>query len=107
MSKNKLLDTAMKMDIEKKYESFYRFAHTYLFHMRQRNESTTDELFEAIKYCKDHSDSVASRIGVTGNDTERIVKWCEYIICNDDLRSLSLNELDYVFACCAHLCKAK
>ena len=107
LQKKELLKLAMSMDIEPAYEPFYRFAQNYAFHITSEQLNDTAGLFSCIMYCRNKPRDAAPRLGLRGKDSNNLVKWCEYVLGRNELRKLSITELNYVFACCARYCKAK
>lgn len=106
-SKKDLLDLAMSMDTQWNYESFYRFAQNYVFHLSQQNAEDTSSFFDCVRYCGNNLNAAKTRMGISGNQTERLRRWSSYINGEKRLTNLSAFELNYVLACCARLCKAK
>ena len=92
-------------------EAFYRFAKTYLTDMTRRKVESTDEFFEMLAYSRTHSKDVMNRWGIEsqnkqGNAAVGLEQWCNYILkFNAKIRSLSIPELTYLFACCSHITK--
>ncbi|MDE6788261.1 MAG: hypothetical protein K2J47_02950 [Ruminococcus sp.] len=107
MQKENLIKLAFSMDIEPAYEMLYRFAQNYAHRLKMKEADESEEFFQCIKYCKDHPQAVKSRMGISGKDLVRIQTWSRYVLNCSDLRTLSLEEMCYVFACCARFCKAK
>lgn len=107
MQKENLIKLAFSMDISPDYEKLYRFAQNCTHRLKIKGTGKSEEFFQCIKYCKDHSQDVASRMGISGKDFNRIKRWSGYVLNCNDLRTLSLEEMCYVFACCARFCKAK
>lgn len=88
---------------------FYEFAKTYLTDMTRRKVESTDEYFEMLAYSRDNSKKVMNRWGI-GSQNQRkaayLQQWCNYILkFNAKIRSLSIPELTYLFACCSHITK--
>lgn len=107
MQKESLIKLAFSMDIEPAYEKLYRFAQNYAHRLEMKEADKSEELFQCIKYCKDHPQAAASRVGIAGKDFSRLQRWSGYVLKCKDLENLSLEELCYVFGCCARFCKAK
>ena len=107
LDKKELLHLSVSMDIEPRYEKFYRFVMIFAAHSVTEKATDASVLFDCVKYCLDNPVQAKERMGISGRDTEPIKRWCRYILNKKELRELSLTELDYVFACCARLCKAK
>ncbi len=107
MKKESLIKLAFSMDIEPGYEKLYRFAQNYADRLKIKETDKSEKFFQCIKYCKDNPYAAASRMGISGRDFDRIKRWSGYVLNCNDLKILSLEELCYVFACCARFCKAK
>lgn len=107
MQKENLIKLAFSMDIEPTYEKLYRFAQNYVHRLKMKEADKSDEFFQCIKYCKDHPQVVKSRMGISGKDINRLQRWSGYILNCNDLKNLSLEEMCYVFACCARFCKVR
>ncbi len=108
MEKSELLSIAESMSPLKDDEKFYRFAQTYIFGMKNRKSTCSDEFFEVVKYCSEHSsDSNVNYIMKLGgkHGANRIKIWCKLICENKELRTLELDELNYVMGCCARVAK--
>ncbi|MCD8094863.1 MAG: hypothetical protein LUE12_01880 [Ruminococcus sp.] len=110
MERKELLRLVKSMDFEADYEKFYRFAQTYVFNLQRKCIDSSDSLFKVLKYCKDNyrSKNVSYRLGLSGKSANKIEPWCNFINSRSfELEKLSLEELNYVFGCCARLCKVK
>jgi hypothetical protein len=107
MQKESLIKLAFSMDLEPAYEKLYRFAQNYVHRLKMKNTESYDDFIQCIKYCKDHPQTAAARVGISGKDYGRLQRWSGYILNCDELKNLSFEELCYVFACCARFCKAR
>ena len=107
MQKESLIKLAFSMDIEPAYEKLYRFAQNYAHRLIMKEADNTEELFQCISYCNSNPQAAASRTGIAGREHMRLKNWSGYVLKCKDLENLSLEELCYVFGCCARFCKAK
>ena len=106
-TKKELLSVAQSMDVRAENEKFYRFAQKYISGMQRRDASDHAEFFAAVKYCSDHANQAHVRklMGISGGDAVKIRQWCCAIQNQSELHAMTLEELNYVFGCCAHLAK--
>ncbi len=108
MEKDRLLQIAKELEPSEREESFYRFAQKYIMHLQQKGTANAKEFFAVVAYCKrkSQSPSVRNLLGLRGRDFSLIAEWCDKILNNQKLQGMNLNELGYVFGCCARLAKA-
>jgi hypothetical protein len=107
LSKKELLTLAMRLENAPNYEYFYRFVQDYAFHLAAEKQTDTGKVFACIEYCKREPKAAAPYIPIRTKYCENLVNWCEYILHIPELRTLSMTELNYLFAICARCCKAK
>lgn len=107
MFKKDLIDIAMSMDIQSDYEKFYRFIQNYAVHLELEQKTDTALIFNCLRFCHDRPNDAKKPAGISGNNVSGLVTWSNYLLRRQELRNLSVKELNYVFACCARFCKAK
>jgi hypothetical protein len=108
LKKQDLLNLAESMNLEPDDEKFYRFLQNFTLHLSQANQTDSKPIFQCLEYCSGNLKKVKNHFGISGDNTYPLKRWCNYmLIQKNDLQKLSVTELNYVFACCARICKAK
>ncbi len=108
LQKKDILELAESMNIEPDYEKFYRFMQNFTMHLSKETPANTEQVFELLEYSGRNLGSVKTYFGISGNNTNPLKFWLNYMHGRKtELQKLSMTELNYVFACCARLCKAK
>lgn len=98
---------AKSLDTDKTYASLYEFAANYLMSRKQQGDTT--DFFRTVKDLMDNYKNTrnAAAVGVSGNDYDKIRKWCSHILSSGELHNLEYSELNYVMGYCARLAKMK
>ena len=108
LKKQDLLNLAESMNLEPEYEKFYRFVQNFTMHLSQEMQTDTERVFQCLEYCSRNLIDVKKHFGISGDNTFLLRNWFRYILGKKtELKNLSMTELNYVFACCARICKAK
>ena len=97
--KLELLEIADSLHFSSDENKFYEFAKNYILHMKVGGIDDTEHFFDTVEYIKTNSKrtSIKYALGPAGKGGEtEIDEWCNRIMRNKDLRSLSLDELHYV-----------
>ena len=116
MTKADIIRIVKSMDVNRDYRRYYKFAHTYLLHMRARGITDPEHFWAVIRHCRNKCCSLngservdkntRSAMGITGKaDPEQISRWCDYLLEHPALRSADAEALCTIFGYCEHLGK--